>query len=292
MGKTVKTLCKEYLEHKRYLIKDSTYANYEGKIYTHIIPALGDIDASLVTRKQAENFINGLYNKGLSKNYIHDIGTLMRQIYNYAANRDENIENVFSKVTLPKAEHKKIRVLSDVDAGKVMKYGDAAIKIALSMGLRVGEISGIMGKDAKNGILTISRTIRRIPVRGQGTKLTISSPKTSDSKRQIPIPEHIAYLFNIPDDEYVIGGSKFVEPRVIMYHWKMFCNEQNIEYINFHGLRHTFATKALEKGVDVKTLSEILGHASVDITMNLYCHPSMNHKAEAMKRIWGDNDAI
>ena len=286
MGKTVKTLCKEYLEHKRYLVKDSTYANYEGKIYTHIIPALGDIDASKVTRKQAENFINGLYNKGLSKNYIHDIGTLMRQIYNYAANRNENIENVFSKVTLPKAEHKKIRVLSDVDAGKVMKYGDTAIKIALSMGLRVGEISGIMGKDAKNGILTISRTIRRIPVRGQGTKLTISSPKTSDSKRQIPIPENIAYLFDVPDNEYVIGGSKFVEPRVIMYHWKSFCNEQNIEYINFHGLRHTFATKALEKGVDVKTLSEILGHASVDITMNLYCHPSMNHKAEVMKRIW------
>lgn len=292
MGKTVKTLCREYLEHKRYLVKDSTYANYEGKIYKHIIPALGDSDASKVTRKQAENFINGLYNKGLSKNYIHDIGTLMRQIYNYAANRNENIENVFSKVTLPKAEHKKIRVLSDVDAGKVMKYGDTAIKIALSMGLRIGEISGIMGKDAKNGILTISRTIRRIPVRGQGTKLTISSPKTSDSKRQIPIPENIAYLFDVPDNEYVIGGSKFVEPRVIMYHWKSFCNEQNIEYINFHGLRHTFATKALEKGVDVKTLSEILGHASVDITMNLYCHPSMNHKAEAMKRIWGDNDAI
>lgn len=290
MGKTVKTLCKEYLEHKRYLVKDSTYANYEGKIYTHIIPALGDIDASKVTRKQAENFINGLYNKGLSKNYIHDIGTLMRQIYNYAANRNENIENVFSKVTLPKAEHKKIRVLSDVDAGKVMKYGDTAIKIALSMGLRIGEISGIMGKDAKNGILTISRTIRRIPVRGQGTKLTISSPKTSDSKRQIPIPENIAYLFDVPDNEYVIGGSKFVEPRVIMYHWKSFCNEQNIEYINFHGLRHTFATKALEKGVDVKTLSEILGHASVDITMDLYCHPSMNHKAEAMKRIWGDSE--
>lgn len=286
MGKTVKTLCKEYLEHKRYLVKDSTYANYEGKIYTHIIPALGDIDASKVTRKQAENFINGLYNKGLSKNYIHDIGTLMRQIYNYAANRNENIENVFSKVTLPKAEHKKIRVLSDVDAGKVMKYGDAAIKIALSMGLRVGEISGLMGKDAKNGILTINRTIRRIPVRGQGTKLTISTPKTAESKRQIPIPENIAYLFDVPDNEYVIGGSKFVEPRVIMYHWKSFCNEQNIEYINFHGLRHTFATRALEKGVDVKTLSEILGHASVDITMDLYCHPSMKHKAEAMKRIW------
>lgn len=286
MGKTVKTLCREYLIHKQYLIKDSTYANYEGKIYKHIIPALGDIEASKLTRKQAEDFINELHSKGLSKNYIHDIGTLMRQIYNFAANRNENIENVFSKVTLPKAEHKKIRVLSDVDAGKVMKYGDTAIKIALSMGLRIGEISGIMGKDAKNGILTISRTIRRIPVRGQGTKLTISSPKTSDSKRQIPIPENIAYLFDVPDNEYVIGGSKFVEPRVIMYHWKSFCNEQNIEYINFHGLRHTFATKALEKGVDVKTLSEILGHASVDITMNLYCHPSMNHKAEVMKRIW------
>lgn len=157
------------------------------------------------------------------------------------------------------------------------------------MGLRVGEISGLMGKDAKNGILTINRTIRRIPVRGQGTKLTISTPKTAESKRQIPIPDHIAYLFdNVPDDEYIIGGKKFVEPRMLMYKWRTFCDAQNIERINFHGLRHTFATKALEKGVDVKTLSEILGHASVDITMDLYCHPSMNHKAEAMKRIWGD----
>ena len=289
MGKTVKTLCREYLEHKRYLVKDSTYANYEGKIYKHIIPALGDSDASKLTRKQAEDFINELHSKGLSKNYIHDIGTLMRQIYNSAANRYDEIGNIFAEVPLPKAEHKKIRVLSDADAEKIMKYGDAAIKIALSMGLRVGEISGLMGKDAKNGILTINRTIRRIPVRGQGTKLTISTPKTAESKRQIPIPDHIAYLFdNIPDDEYIIGGKKFVEPRMLMYKWRTFCDAQNIERINFHGLRHTFATRALEKGVDVKTLSEILGHASVDITMDLYCHPSMNHKAEAMKRIWGD----
>jgi integrase len=154
------------------------------------------------------------------------------------------------------------------------------------MGLRIGEVCGLMGQDVEDGILTIRRTVQRIRD-GKQTKIVITSPKTRNSHRQIPIPKQIADDLIAAPENYIISGCNApLEPRVIEYRWKVYCNKTGLRKVNFHTLRHTFATAALEAGVDVKTLSEMLGHATVHTTMDLYCHPSMNHKAEAMKRIW------
>lgn len=116
----------------------------------------------------------------------------------------------------------------------------------------------------------------------------ITKPKTEHSHRQIPIPKHIISLLESDRDRYIIGNStKPTEPRTLQYQWKRFCKEQGMRDINFHTLRHTFATSALEAGIDIKTLSEMLGHASTSITMDLYCHPTLKHKKDCMDKLWG-----
>lgn len=87
--------------------------------------------------------------------------------------------------------------------------------------------------------------------------------------------------------KYIMSGCETpYEPRRIEYNWKCFCKSAGLRDVKFHTLRHTFATTALEAGVDVKTLSEMLGHATVSTTMDLYCHPTLKHKQECMSKIW------
>ena len=182
---------------------------------------------------------------------------------------------------------KHIEVLSVSDQMKVLQYGGAAEVIALSMGLRTGEVSGLKGEDVQDGVLRVRRTIQRIQKRSGGTKLIIGPPKSKDSCREIPVPEHLLPLFSVARDIFIVSGNRSpYEPRTIQNHWVSFCNKHDIKPVKFHALRHTFATAALEAGIDVKTLSEILGHSTVELTMNLYCHPTMRHKAKWMNALW------
>ena len=82
-----------------------------------------------------------------------------------------------------------------------------------------------------------------------------------------------------------MDGVNFTEPRVLQYHFRKVLKKLDIEQVNFHVLRHTFATRCIEVGFDVKSLSEILGHSSVSITMNKYVHPSMELKRKNMNRL-------
>ena len=122
------------------------------------------------------------------------------------------------------------------------------------------------------------------------TKIIVTTPKSSCSIRTIPLPDDLMKLIlsqGIHEHGYFLTGDdkKFLEPRTMENRFKRLLDALDIDSINFHSLRHTFATRCVELGFDIKTLSEILGHASVNITMNRYVHPSMNMKKENMKRI-------
>ena len=121
------------------------------------------------------------------------------------------------------------------------------------------------------------------------TFIEIDTPKTQSSLRKIPIPaELMKYLKSAyVEDAYVLSGSKdkFVEPRTMENRFKSILKKCGIEKINFHVLRHSFATKCVELGFDIKSLSEILGHANVNITLNRYVHPSMKLKHANMNKL-------
>ena len=125
---------------------------------------------------------------------------------------------------------------------------------------------------------------------GPKSKVIVTTPKSRCSIRTIPIPDDIASViidFRQSKNGYFLTGqeNKYIEPRTMQNHFKRLLKKCAIDSSNFHALRHTFATRCVELGFDVKTLSEILGHASVNITMNRYVHPSMELKRENMQRL-------
>ncbi len=136
--------------------------------------------------------------------------------------------------------------------------------------------------DWENRILTVNRTVQRLPVKSQGTKTALieTVPKSSYSKREIPLSAAVfkilSYFRN--NKKYIFGGDASMEPRKMQRHFKKILKEAELSDKNFHILRHTFVTNCIEEGADVKSLSEMLGHSDVGITLNRYVHPTMNTK--------------
>lgn len=115
------------------------------------------------------------------------------------------------------------------------------------------------------------------------TKVMITTPKSRKSVREIPISEALyemlsKYKRQNPEHYLVTGSPLYMEPRLYRKHYAGFFEKKKAEYIHFHGLRHTFATRCIEAGADYKVVSELLGHASVNLTLNLYVHPQWEDK--------------
>lgn len=169
------------------------------------------------------------------------------------------------------------------------------ILICICTGLRIGEICALKWEDVdlKTEVINIDHTIQRIYIStAKKSKVIISSPKTESSRRKIPIASELMPLlqqFKSNSDFYVISGEKkYIEPRTYRKFFKKMLNILKISKLKFHSLRHTFATQAIENGIDYKTVSEILGHASIGITLNLYVHPDLKHKKECLNKIFNN----
>ena len=126
---------------------------------------------------------------------------------------------------------------------------------------------------------------------GTATRLIIDPPKTKSSLRDIPLSRQLMAvllpLYEKRRSEYVISDkSGFVSPRTYEYRFHRVLDRCGLPSINYHALRHTFATRCIELGVDVKTLSEILGHANVSTTLNTYVHSSMERKREQLEKLF------
>ena len=196
-----------------------------------------------------------------------------------------NMTNVAHKTTSPKQ--------------KVVELTALGLILALFTGLRLGELCALRWSDIslEEGELRVTRTMQRIPnlsEAGSKTVIDIGEPKSQSSIRTLPIPEllipylRLAYVSNAyASDTYILSGQKyyFIEPRTMENRFKSVLKKCGIKDANFHALRHSFATRSIELGVDVKSLSEILGHSNVNITLNRYVHPSMKLKHENMNKL-------
>lgn len=170
-----------------------------------------------------------------------------------------------------------------------------AILLCLYTGLRIGEVCGLKWEDIDltKRILYVKRTIIRIknnnPNLENKTKLIESTPKSDMSIREIPIPDFLVELlkqFKLQDNFYVLSKSeKLYDPRQLESSYTKIIKKCGIRYSKFHTLRHTFATRCIESNIDIKTLSEILGHASVDITLKIYVHTSTELKRTSLQKL-------
>ncbi len=296
-----------WLQSQKSGVKESTYARYYNIVKNHIKPYLGIYPICGISRRLFEWYINQLLSNGrvdktggLSKKTVSDIIIVIKSIFRYADKI--NICHIFNDRSIPlKRIEKEIRVLDVMEEHDLFDYLISNIDrykfgvlVSLFTGIRIGELCALKWEDVdlKQKSFFIHNTIQRITNIDESavnkTKVIITEPKTQYSIRRIPIPDMLIswfVLFKSSPENYLLSGSScFVEPRTMQYHFHKYVMSAGIKDANYHSLRHTFATRCIEAGVDIKTLSEILGHSSVNITLNRYVHPSFETKKNEINR--------
>ncbi|MBD5145984.1 MAG: site-specific integrase [Ruminococcus sp.] len=278
-------------------VKESTYSNYTMKTAKHILPHLGNVCYEKLTADMLNAFVTDRLSAGLSAKYVSDISVLIKSVCKFAHTR-YGYDNKAEFMVLPKTEKRSNkRLLTDSEQSSLNTWltknitpGNAGIALSAATGIRIGELCALKWSDfdLEKSILTVSKTMQRIKNHeGSGTKIVITSPKSHTSLREIPIPEFLKEtllkLKRGNDCFFLTGTRCFVEPRTMQYRFKSILKKLGLPQVNFHSLRHMFATRCVSLGVDVKTLSEILGHSSVKITLDRYVHSSFERKKVCMK---------
>ena len=301
------TVAAEWFENIKFKTKESTQNKYYNLLMQYILPSYGEQKLEEITYDVIESYSNRLLTAGgktgggLSPKTVNDVMVLLRSILRFASRKGMYVPFDGSSVQV-KRTAKPIRVLSQYEQEQLCKYILAepkgpkiGILICLFTGLRVGEICALRWEDVsfKEQTIYVHHTVQRLQTNcsdGPKTKIVMTTPKSASSIRIIPIPDEllailIAYQksttgFLLTNDE-----MEFIEPRTMQNQFKYALKASGIEDVNFHVIRHTFATRCIEVGFDVKSLSEILGHANVNITMNRYVHPTLEMKKENMKKL-------
>ncbi len=298
---TVKDIAYEWLSSAKLRVKESSYANYENIVFKHILPVLGREHITSLTTQKLNDFIHYKLNSGrlnrsggLSAKSVRDIMTVYRSIEAYAV-REYGIKQTF--FTMPKTEKKQTDILNSAERKRLENYllhnpsnTNTAVLLCLFTGLRIGELCGLKWSDIDfdNGTLTVSRTVQRINKHGK-SEVVIGSPKSKTSIRTVPIPEFLLKILKRKRKDnnvfLITGTCKPTEPRTMQNRFKSILKVCNIRDVNFHLLRHTYATVCIENGFDPKTLSELLGHSDASITLNRYVHSSMQLKKDYVNRL-------
>lgn len=290
-----------WLSRKQQQIKTSTYQKYRNTLALHLIPFFGNDDLFEIDPTRMDAFIDLLlHEKKLSSKSIRDILTVFKSIRNFAASREIRTL-VPLEVLVPRTPASGIRVLSPQEqallVSELQRKEDPCrfgILLALQTGVRIGELCALQWKHISltEKTLHITGTMQRLKDYSSGSEQTvvvISEPKTTGSVRSIPLNNKTADLcerFAADPEAYILTGSeRYMEPRLLQYHFKRIACACGLEDIHFHTLRHTFATRCIEADFDVKCLSEILGHSSVKITLDRYVHASMDLKRKNMSKM-------
>lgn len=297
----------DFLLYQQNRVKDSTYARYKNIVDLHIVPFLGDYKINELTSHQIEIFskeklVNGrIDGKGsLSPKRVRDILSILKLAISYA--QDQGYIEKSIKFSLPKVKSQQIEILSKEEEIKLMGFiinnldtSKIGVIISLCTGMRIGELCALKWSDIdlESNIININKTLQRLPDYNstKKTKIVISEPKSKSSERQIPIPEILLDILfktkqtkNLIDDYVLTSNMHYIEPSNYYVKYQHWLQECGIPSRSFHALRHTFATRAVESGMDIKSLSEILGHSDVKITLSRYVHPSLEMKHNNMNK--------
>ncbi len=287
--------------------KESTYIRYRALISHYLMPTFQLYRVSEITEDEVRNFCNQIEThgkndgSGLSPKMLSDILSVLRRILRYAQLQNIHVDTMIFDIKI-KLERKPLEILSWSEQQVLQKYLsdhldslNLGIILCLFTGIRVGELCALTWEkiSLSDKTICICQTIQRIQERnpeGRKTHIIIASPKSNSANRMIPISSILFELlkkYPLRQTGYFLSGStsKIIEPRRVQYRFHKILKECGIDRKNFHILRHTFATRCVEANIDIKTLSEILGHSSVNITMNRYVHPSLSLKRDSMERL-------
>ena len=282
-------------------VKMRTYERYKLIIEQHIKDKIGDLNLNDLSPLVLQSFITELLQsgnkktgKGLSANSVNAVISVIQSSLKTAHLLGLTKDYTADKLKRPKLKEKPVECFTLAEQKQIEQavlnstkdklYG---IILCLYSGLRIGELIALQWSDIDlaKGILTVSKSCH-----DSKNGLIIDEPKTATSRRMIPLPKQLLPILKgikkKSDSPFVVSANgKLVSVRSYQRSFELLLRKLNIPHKGFHSLRHTFATRALECGMDVKTLSELLGHKNPTITLNRYTHSLMEHKADMMNRL-------
>lgn len=296
----------EWMQINKHKVSESTYVKYHTVIEKHLMPRFGGIRPETITTAAVSEFAIWLTDDmGLSSKTVRDILTILSSILKYAK-KELGVIMPDVEIIFPKNSKKEMRVLSRFEQERLLaellkdmdihKFG---IYLALVTGLRIGELCALRWENIsfEQRVIRVNSTMQRIKdienstLNNYSTKVIISDPKSEGSTRVIPLTDNAIAMcrrfYCGGPKSFVLTGEPFnyCEPRKLQYHFYRITREIGLADVNFHALRHTFATRCVEVGFEIKSLSEILGHSSPKITLERYVHSSMELKRDNMSRL-------
>lgn len=290
----------KWLDSMTSQLKESSIVKYRNILKSYLYPNFGKTEINSITYGDITDFstklidCGGINKTGLSPKTVTAVLSVLKSIFEHTAKNESIIIPDFSDIYIKQCP-KPMRILSVSEQSKLIQYlhndillPNIGILICIFTGIRIGEVCALKWKNVlfSERCISIESTVQRLQkfdIEGPRTEVIISEPKSPCSIRKVPIPDNLYYILKElkqGDEDFLLTGNNkdILEPRTLQNRFKVVIKKCGIADANFHSLRHTFATRCVEVGVDVKSLSEILGHASVNITLNRYVHPSMDLK--------------
>lgn len=297
-----------WLDGKKAAVKFSTYIRYKNLIEHHIDPYFGRFKIGQIRRQMVQEYMTYLLQSGrldqtggLSPKTVEDILHILKDVFRFAQSCGVECNCGFDWLMVHK-EDKRIRVLSPVEEQSLLRVlldntdsCKLGVLLAMYSGIRLGELCALQWKDIslREQVVIIRKTMQRLQKAEKDeqakTQVFITSPKSFHANRTIPLTDFLVRQmepFAAGPETFLLSGSGIpVEPRTVQNRFHTYLKAGRISGATFHTLRHTFATRCVENGFDIKTLSEILGHSSVKITLDRYVHTSLEQKKRNMQKM-------
>lgn len=282
----------EWLETKKLSVKQSSYAKYRNILEIHVIPFFKEYDD--FNNHLILKYFNDKKSENMSMSILRSIKNVMNNVFRYAENFYHYHHVDLSFITIA-SDNKKAVPLTSYQQNKVIEYcKEHHDMISISMllglygGLRIGEVAALKWENVnlEEGIIYVTGTVERIQTYDdstQKTRLVILEPKSTSSKRQIFLPDFLVKELKTyySHHKYVIHGKSHpTDPRILSYQFHKILSDAH-----FHQLRHSYATNCLKCEIDIKTISELMGHADVGITLNRYVHINKEYKKQQINKL-------
>lgn len=295
---------KEWLYFKKLSIKLSTYDKYEVIVLKHLNQKFDNYVLNRFNEELVMNYFHELHESSYSASTLKTIRYVLKAILDYSQEKYNTHSINFKHIKLIKPNNE-FKTLTAFQREKLERYcfehhDPICLVVLLSLygGFRIGEVTGLKWKDIDidNELIYVNKTVERLKNNDQShikTKLMVLEPKTISSKRVVPIPyfiidyiKHYIYVHKCQClDSYIFNNLDIIpDPRCVQYHFKKICRKLDFD-INYHSLRHEYATSCVKNDIDMKSLSEMLGHSSVSITLGLYVHSSLEFKKKQICKI-------
>ncbi len=286
-------------------LKPSTYESYFRCTHKYILPYFRQMENAHLTKEVILRFIKRINaNTNLSETYRKKILSIFKTSLGDISKKHHELVHLLQYITLPKASSQKENPVFSVKEQRSIEHvvyhsknkQVLGILLCFYSGIRIGELCALKWGDIdlEAGVMLISRTVCRIQNFEESTPKTylhVGSPKSQASLRKIPLPAFLIQrlkednISTVNERHYILSGTEEpFDPRAYQRIYKKVLVSSGVPDRKFHAIRHTFATRALELGVDIKTLSEILGHSNINITLNIYAHSLMEQKRIAIEK--------